>query len=88
MEHGFNPGGLTIVVTEVHPGRTLVPLLRFPVDRGRAGGKRESQQPSGQICKHNGRPRHLYGILESAEDSTPRILFGFEHNQQLSGAGP
>lgn len=41
MEHGFNPGGLTIVVTEVHPGWSLVPLLRFPVDRGGGGGVRE-----------------------------------------------
>lgn len=41
MEHGFNPGGLTIVVPDVHPGRSLVPLLRFPVDRGGGVGMRE-----------------------------------------------
>lgn len=41
MDHGFNPVSLTIVVPDIYTGRSLVPLLRFPVDWGRGAGMRE-----------------------------------------------
>lgn len=39
MDHGFNPVSLTIVVPDIYTGRSLVPLLGFPVDYGRAEGR-------------------------------------------------